>query len=158
MLVSYRAPQHYACCYNTTAPGGQVIQSRLVLKPGVNEVSREQWAQVKDHPAMRRRINQGLIEVLSEGDESEHASELAKLRPNEARRLVAETIDVDVLEKWREVEDRETVLEALEKQVGKVSKTVDEAERDAKAGKKRRSRRKKGPSKPATRVEEPEED
>lgn len=156
MLVSYRAPQHYACCYNTTHPDGRVIQGRLVLKPGVNEVDPAVWEKVREHPALRKRINQGLIEVLSQGDESTHGAELRALRPNEARRLVRETIDVDVLTKWHEVEDRDNVLEQIEKQMAKVVKTVDEAENDAKASKRKRTPRKK--PKPAERAEPDEED
>lgn len=150
-LVAYRNPQHYICCYNTEgevdgAGNKRVMQRRMVLRPGLNEVDDEVWERAKTHPGLRRRIQQGVVELISDGDDAEHAAELTGMRVRESLTLVKETIDEDILRHWLEIEDRDSVVKALETQLSKVSKTQDQAEAAADKKPARRSRRKKQPA------------
>lgn len=108
---------------------------RLVLKPGINNVKDDLWELMRTNAGLRKRIARDELEVLEERsrgeveddkrepDEAAEAAAIAltDLNAKEARALIRETIDRDVLAAWLEIEERSTVRSQIEKQLDKVS-------------------------------------
>lgn len=111
--------------------------------PGINKITQEQWDEIKDHPLLPFRFEEDHLEWLkgkgpddcvdeeegveSEGEEieekelSEMANDvLSEYKPKEAKDLVKNTFDVDLLKSWKETEERGAVLKVIDQQIEKL--------------------------------------
>lgn len=107
--------------------------------PGINEVEESNWNKVKDHPLLQERFDSGaLVWVKGPKDEVKKAKAealppveddgdaLAGTTVEEAKKLVTDTFDLNLLKKWSETETRKSVLKAIEAQVDKVTPKDDD--------------------------------
>ena len=117
---------------------GSVVQ----LIPGANEVKKEDWDKIKDHPEVKARMKADVfskkenkmckkLEILAEkkakkenddgdddGDNSQSA--LSELKVGEAQELVKETYQTPLLREWLDDETRKGVVTAIESQLKKI--------------------------------------
>ena len=90
--------------------------------PGVNEVDAKKWAEVEKHPLVKFRLEEGTLQVLSEGSKGKPADvSLANFKDKEALKLVKETVSKPLLEKWLADEKRSAVKQALQEQLGEIA-------------------------------------
>ena len=73
----------------------------VMLYPGVNEISVELWAQMKSHPMTIKMIEDGTFEAETD-EEIEVSAEdaLVGLKLTQAKKLIKETVKLEVLRKW----------------------------------------------------------
>lgn len=117
--------------------------------PGLNYVTESQWEAIKDHPHLPYRFKEGHIKwvankgpedyvesrketkadpVSDAGDQEPNADEnmeqaadvLKSLNTKESVKLVKETLDLALLEKWKSKEDRSGVKKAIEDQIAAI--------------------------------------
>lgn len=124
MLIKYTKASLYRC-------------NEMRLIPGVNEVSDKVWDSVKDNPLVKARLSNGeivLMKVSTQAPQDSKASQagapaaysLAELNANEAKEIVKETLDLKLLEAWKEKETRKAVVTAIEKQIESLAKPEKE--------------------------------
>lgn len=90
--------------------------------PGVNEVDAKKWAEVEKHPLVKVRLEEGILQVLSEGGKGKAADiSLANFKEKEAVKLVKETVSKPLLEKWLDDEKRSAVKQALQEQLDEIA-------------------------------------
>lgn len=115
------------------------------LRPGWNEFPSHIWEQNKDHPGIKRMIDEGKIEIMSEkiqvkegkklvtkiiGQTDEEVS-LKHFTETRAIAIVKGTLNRDILERWLDEETRHKVKRALKKQVEPlINKTSDDEDSD----------------------------
>lgn len=127
VLVKYKRPSLY-----------RVGDFRII--GGINEVRREVWDAVKENPGVKKRLESGDIVLMDikpadrphtdkkvaavgvgEPANAEQASEseypLKSLNVKDAKALIKETYDFITLKRWVEVEERQSVILAIEKQL-----------------------------------------
>ena len=113
----------------------------LSIVPNSNFFEREnleKWNLVKNHPDVKKYIDEGLLRVIEDPKTAKGAKKggtpetLEKIDAKLAVDLVKHTGDVDILRKWLDEEDRETVIAALRQQI-KDMKEIDEARAKAQA-------------------------
>lgn len=110
----------------------------IVCFPGVNKLEDTAWHGTKDHPGLKdnpvfkQYIDDGLIVVAREEDgdadaaaKKGEAPELHGLKPEDAKRVVEQTLNPGLLEHWAETETRPKVKRAIELQLGKLKLTTD---------------------------------
>tara|TARA_R110002012_G_scaffold271932_2_gene457265 strand:- start:1974 stop:2336 length:363 start_codon:yes stop_codon:yes gene_type:complete len=99
----------------------QLKEKILVLKPGNNEVTEKQWAEIKANHICNARITSGkyiLIEPDAPADKKESKGEaLSGYDAKTAIELVKGTFDLVLLTKWESEESRSTVLAAVRAQI-----------------------------------------
>lgn len=98
-----------------------------VLKPGINKVSPSWWAETKKHKSVTKRIELGILveetpleDIEDFGDDmvDEVAVEhILSLNVSNARNLINDTVDLELLKAWKEKDERKTVRDAIEKQI-----------------------------------------
>lgn len=132
VLIRWNEPR--VMSMGTGLPDASVVQ----IKPGINEVSQEVFEMMKKHPVVSKRFEKTKIDMkrgkvtLLEVIESESTSNDDKKKDNadndgttsieelgakDAKTLIAETLDYDLLKSWLETETRKTVKEAIEKRI-----------------------------------------
>lgn len=90
--------------------------------PGVNEVDPKKWAEVEKHPLVKVRLEEGILQVLSEGGKGKPADvSLASFKEKEAVKLVKETVSKPLLEKWLADEKRGSVKDAIKAQLDEIA-------------------------------------
>lgn len=95
---------------------------QLEFLPGVNEVDPKKWAEVEKHPLVKVRLEEGILQVLSEGGKGKSAEvSLASFKDKEAVKLVKETVSKPLLEKWLAEEKRSAVKQALQEQLEEIA-------------------------------------
>lgn len=85
---------------------------RITLNIGPNEVKKNEWEKVKEHPFIKLWLEDGTIEI-KEGS----IKDITKLNATDAIEVVEYTFNSKTLEKWLKEEDRKTVIAAIEKQL-----------------------------------------
>jgi len=153
-LIANREARHYTTSILVPGPkdahgNARVGQRRMVLKPGVNDVDDDLWIKCKANPRVMQRVREGTLEILEEpekGDKPQASTPadrmavgLGELNVRDAKRLIKETIDVPLLEAWADVDDRKGVLEAIDIQLGKVTKNTNDEDVVARRGARRRA-------------------
>lgn len=101
-------------------PGSAAVHEIRTLLPGINAVNAETWGAAKAHQSVQRLIDAELLtEVQAKG---EKAATEAKLPASDkdALKLVAETVDRELLESWAKGEKREKLKRALASQLDKI--------------------------------------
>lgn len=107
------------------------VHDHLVLLPGANAVDPDYWDLVKDLETVKiltRKKTRGGFEV---GDPRIDVSNLGSIgSEDEAKDLVDETVDVDLLKAWRRTEKRPILVKAIEEQLEKIDPHKDAGQGD----------------------------
>lgn len=123
---------------------GLADASVIQFIPGPNNLTAEQWNCIKDHPEIKLRMTQDIIDEKrgkvkrlemigsksapkadikpgesdeGQGDEDQDKGvSLSDMSVKEAKGLIAETFNTDLLREWQEVATRKGVISAIEDQ------------------------------------------
>lgn len=123
----------------------------MILIPGVNNVDAKKWADARNHPIIKAKLEDGSeLEELEDikvalknyktpqidasGAEKIELGQdaidmLKNLKQNDAKKLVSETLNLGLLEEWSEVEGRPQVKAALKAQIAKMQEPLEERDR-----------------------------
>lgn len=85
-----------------------------VLLPGNNEVPNEAWAVIGQDAEVQRMIDEGVLVVVLGPDKKATLSQMAL---SQARKIIKDTLDVDLLTSWLKTETRKDVVDAIQAQV-----------------------------------------
>jgi hypothetical protein len=129
MIVKFEDPK-CKCCPLSPHGYGQTDGNKppLVLVPGINTISTQQYEVLKKDEIFIHRVQTGMYKV----DEKISGDSIAGLHEADAIDLVSETLDRNILRKWLVDEQRRTVREAIDAQLEKVKPEM----KDDKGGKK----------------------
>lgn len=115
---------------------GSVIQ----IIPGPNDLTKIQWDAIKEHPVVKERMEKdvidekrGKIKMLelvsvkksddSDDDNDDDTNEgLGGVSVGDAKKIIVETFNTELLRKWDEEETRKGVKTAIEKQLEAIKK------------------------------------
>jgi hypothetical protein len=96
----------------------------FMIMPGVNPIENKTWKEMKKHPTIARKLEEGeLVEemdagALEAGDEQlAQRDHLLSLKEPQARGLVEQTFDLALLNLWLSVEKRNRVKGVIQKQI-----------------------------------------
>ena len=93
----------------------------VMLKPGVNELDKSDWDEFKVHSVIVDLIKSGELEELEvQLKEEEKKTDLSKMNPSIASKLIKDTFDRDLLKSWLESEKRSPVVKSLKAQLEKL--------------------------------------
>lgn len=104
----------------------------VCFQPGNNLISDDQWELIKDHPGLRSLFDGGDFAFIAGKEPGKAASAgetenpLLGMSVADAKEFVAKTLDINLLEKMKASESRKTLLDAIEKQIGKLMPTDEE--------------------------------
>lgn len=88
------------------------VQQPVVLRPGVNEVNAEQFERAtKKSLQWAAWIKEGLVEIKQKPADAGEG--LGHFSAAEAKKLIEETFDVELLEAWEHEEKRSAVAKAI---------------------------------------------
>jgi hypothetical protein len=129
MIVKFEDPK-CKCCPLSPHGYGQTDGNKppLVLVPGINTISTQQYEVLKKDEIFIHRVQTGMYKV----DEKISGDSIATLHEVDAIALVSETLDRNILRKWFVDEQRRSVREAIDAQMEKVKPEM----KDDKGGKK----------------------
>ncbi|WP_448510328.1 hypothetical protein [Immundisolibacter sp.] len=100
------------------------LSDELMLKSGANTVDANVFKKYKDNPSVKQLVADGVIEYkesdLEGKTQSKVEDSLKDLTVKQAQELVQNTIDLEILEKWKGAEKRAGVLKAIEKQIAEL--------------------------------------
>lgn len=106
------------CVFGTTIKeNGNPVN--IVLMPGINEISNPHWEKMKHNPLIQMRIEKGLIEGAV-GGELSGSADLSALHHKQATKIVEETFDIKLLNRWLDSETRPAVQRAITGQLDKL--------------------------------------
>jgi len=104
------------------------VQRPAFLKPGANELDLEKFeAATKNSPVWKKWIEDGDVEVTKGGEESG----LAHLSPKDAKALVSDTFDIDLLASWEHNEKRADVAKAIRARSKKLEEEFNKGAKDS---------------------------
>ena len=142
--MSKKVTLKYSGLGPVSMPAGKGVSGVYTIKPGVCELNAPEWAAMKVQPDIKamlergekygagdnthdKKSGMGNLVVISDSDsvsdsdskdsEGEDNSENVPGNQKDAKKLVAETEDTGLLEKWLEKESRAGVKNAIEKQL-----------------------------------------
>ncbi len=111
----------------------------VVLKPGPNQVDIKAWENSRKHPMIKKLMDLGEIVEESEFDENlklsakeeKSADEtiLSPMKIPQAKALVEETVDLELLEQWKKSEKRNQVIGSINSQIDKLKAPAEERDR-----------------------------
>lgn len=94
------------------------------IMPGVQEIETETWKKVL--PLVKEKIEEGELENMDERMDDEFEEGLGAFSVNEAKKLVKETADEDLLNEWLMSDSRKGVKDAIRKQLKYIADAVKE--------------------------------
>ena len=87
--------------------GGEPVR----FVPGANEIVESDWAEISKDPTIKSMVEGDVLKVLSaKGGESQ-------LPLKDAEKVIAQTFDIQLLQKWKASEKRKPIVAAIEKQL-----------------------------------------
>lgn len=97
----------------------------FMIKPGVNRIPNKTWKDMKVHPTIARKIEEGQlveeqdsVELEAAGDErSAERDHLKEMKPPHAKALIEQTMDLELLKLWLSVETRNQLKGSLQRQI-----------------------------------------
>lgn len=113
------------------------VKKDKMLLMGINEVTKEEWDQIKNHPRLDDLFNpkNGENELLEWIDgrgpeDNEHKTPesgniLSTMPEKQAVKVIKNTLNKELLEKWHKTESRDSVVKALEIQFEKLKMPED---------------------------------
>lgn len=93
--------------------------SNKILVPGANQVDAKEFAEELKNPVVKKMVEDMVIS-FDEKDldgKSQDEKHLSKLQPKQAVDLIENTVEIELLEKWQNEDDRKQVQKAIEKQI-----------------------------------------
>lgn len=111
---------------NVLTANGKTPDSQFLFVPGNNDVPGETWKELMANPNFARRVKSGILKVTSEVEQTEDSSVLAELGVVEAKQMVRDTYDPDLLRRWKGSETRKSVLAVIDEQLEAADKRMDE--------------------------------
>ncbi|MGM0806516.1 MAG: hypothetical protein ACQET8_17380 [Bacillota bacterium] len=84
----------------------------VMLIPGANKISEEEWKEFSSHPIMKKVVDKGDVVAEKSFDE---------LTASKAIELVKDTFDPSLLEAWKKEDSRKTVQEAIDAQLAVIN-------------------------------------
>jgi len=117
--------------------------------PGLNKVTEDEWAAMKDHPLLPERfsakaggvapltwvkgrspeaVKAPVEELKTEPREVTDANPLASFNVKEAKELIETTYDLEALEQWKTLDARKMIQSAIDEQISKIL-THDESDK-----------------------------
>ena len=102
----------------------ELVSAQII--PGNNEIEKATWTKFKAHPAVKKLIENGdLLEVGGpEKDNKKSSKGLEAYSIPEAKKIIAETYDKALLEKWAEEDGRGAIGTAVKKQLEKMAEAT----------------------------------
>jgi hypothetical protein len=110
-------------CFPQQAEGSKVGFDRLLLRPGTNHLSDDQFSKLQAHPAFSGYVSRGALVVQQPKDEveviplSDVPANLAEYNTREADEIIDNTHDVDILKRWLSNEPRSTTRNDLTRRI-----------------------------------------
>ena len=100
------------------------------IMPGVNNVGAELWKQIA--PQIKNKLESGEIEDVEDSVKTTNDFEegLARYNPVNAKGLIKETADEEILREWLETEKREDVKGAIMDRLKEIEEAVTSGEGD----------------------------
>lgn len=135
MIVQWNQP-NMITGYSPSKTGTNVNQ-KFTLLPGNNEIPDADWNDVKDHPLLKHYIKDGILKEITkpEKDNKKSREGLAQYDLVEASKIVKGTYDKVLLNKWFDLDTRETLrveinaqLKMIEDKTKKETKSEDDDE------------------------------
>jgi len=102
---------------------------KIQLLPGLNFVDKKEFeVQIKK---VEFWLKAGIVEVVDETEkEGQDPTKLSNYNARKAVQLVKDTVDGEILNKWLKEEDRQSVIEAIDKQLKKLEAAMKEKKED----------------------------
>jgi hypothetical protein len=102
--------------------------SVFMFVPGTNELSKAVWDDLMENKNFKRRVDSGLMKVVSEKDsvDPESTSSLADFGTAEAKQIARDTYDPVLLRQWLKTESRKTVAAVIEEQLKQAEQRIAE--------------------------------
>ena len=131
MLIRYTKTNVHT--FPVTAEAKEVVK----LKPGLNEFPSKVWKLWEKHPIVVGMIEDGDIELVNLKSEAKGKAKpkvigkddkelrIKELSAKDAIKVVKETFDRDMLERWQAEETRHTVKKELDKALEKFAPAKD---------------------------------
>ena len=100
-----------------------------ILVPGVNKFTKEEWEEFKEHPHIKRYMEEKppKFELVSEkepkpeekaaAEEKGEAVDLSQFSNKDAKEVIEETLNVELLKEWKKTENRKSLVAAIDKQL-----------------------------------------
>ena len=83
--------------------------------PGANEIEETDWAEIQKDPTIKGMCEEGTLKVLSSKGGGD-----TQLPLKDAEKVIAQTFDIQLLEKWKATEKRKPIVAAIEKQLAMI--------------------------------------
>jgi len=131
---------------------GLMDASVVQIIPGPNELKKEHWEAIKKHPVVLERMKEEVIDMKrgkvmlleiievkkaapkNDNDENDNDDQdqaaILSLGAKEAKALIAETFNIELLREWKEAATRKGDLEAIEKQIAEIEKDREDDSSD----------------------------
>jgi hypothetical protein len=81
--------------------------------PGLNSVDDKKWEEAKKHPAYEYMVNEDYFDEIGKAGVKDDYKALKTMKPNEAKKIVNETVRIELLNGWLKNETRADVKKAL---------------------------------------------
>jgi len=121
MIVKFEKPTCGCCPLSAHGYGSRKANERAItLIPGVNVLTTAQYDEVKDRKVFKHRVETGTYRV----DTKITGDSISGLDESDAKSLVGETLDRNILRKWLVEEQRKPVREAIDIQLERVKPEV----------------------------------
>lgn len=99
------------------------IQGKRFIS-GINIITQEEWDSIKNHPMINSLFEEEILKWVKgspDNKESENKSTvITDFKPAEAKRIVKNTVDLNVLKEFKKAESRNEILELIDSQISLV--------------------------------------
>ncbi|SRR5579875_2527930 len=148
MFIKYNGTNVHALPYINKAQAHimQSPQDVKWLRPGWNEFPKEVWEQNKEHPAIKKMLKKGTIELLNykaslkvRDKKSGRLKKVVKMLGQDdkpiklkhfdeptALKIIKGTLNREILERWLDEERRHKIKRALRKQIKPLLPSMDD--------------------------------
>jgi hypothetical protein len=96
----------------------------LNILPGINEIKGENWEWIKKDSYTQRFLNEKKFEIIDDEGSSDDSNDnnnnnypLANKNAKQAIAIVKETMDIELLNNWKNKEERSSIIQAIDKQL-----------------------------------------
>lgn len=127
-LIDYKGLNYHTVNF----PGKEVAKKFVdgggkIFSPGVNEITLSEWEIIKDHDNVKHFLEVGkLVWVGKSPNDKEKPVEMSALPITEVKRIVNNTVDVDLLGKWKTGEKRHEAIKIIEARIAHIVKVPEE--------------------------------
>ncbi len=100
----------------------KALEKTVMLVPGINEMPKHEWDRVATLPKIKRLIASKHIEVVSKVDSTDEEFALSKADVATAKKIIARTWNLLLLEDWKAGESRAGIIKLLNIQITDIEK------------------------------------